>query len=134
MPTTLASPAEPREPSRLARLAVAALACILTVSILGSAAFLWQNRAQAQDRDRRIQSFVSRLAVLRADEIAERAEALRETPQDARRVITAVLKRLRRERSPRIRLASVRLIQAFTQDDPRIAERLFELRGSPDET
>src|SRR5262245_30710669 len=106
--STPASP-EPREPGLLARAAMIVLACVLTVSIAGSALFLWQARSRAHDRYARIQKFVDRLGLLSPQEIAERAAALRETPEDARRVIPAVLKRLRHERSPRLRLACVRL-------------------------
>lgn len=110
------------------------LAAMLTVAIVGSAVLLWHLRTRHRNRYYSINRFVNQLDLLGPAEIAERAAFLRDHPDDARQVVTSVLRRLRRERSGRARLACVRLVQAFAPDDARVADRLFELRGVADET
>lgn len=132
--TSTSLAAAPQEPGFMRRLGVAALACGLTVCILGSAAFLVWHRARNRTEDMRIERFIDSLALRTASDIAERAALLRENPDEAHRVVKAVMRELRRNPTPRMRLACVRLAQAFAGHDARVAERLFELRALPDET
>ncbi len=110
------------------RVLVAVSACVLTVSIVGSAAFLWFRIQERRELRTRVQGFISSLENRTDAELADRAAQLREKPKVAEYVLPEIRRALRASRSEDQLCAVIRLCEAFV-DRREIESALFELRG-----
>lgn len=123
-------PAEP--PEHVAgfwgRVLVAVSACVLTVSIVGSAAFLWFRIQERREIRARVQGFITSLENRTDAELADRAAQLHEKPKVAEFVLPEIRHALRASRSEDQLCAVIRLCEAFV-DRREIETALFELRG-----
>ncbi len=108
-------------------------ACVLTVSIVGSIAYL---SFRAYDRFAyrdRVRAFVSALQNRTNDELDEVTRQLLQKPKLARYVLPEVLKSIRNRSSERQHVAAIRVSQAFLTKN-RIRTALFALTNDPRET
>lgn len=110
------------------RALVAVSACVLTVSIVGSAAFLWFRIQERRELRTRVQGFIASLENRTDAELADRAAQLREKPKVAEYVLPEIRRALRASRSEDQLCAVIRLCEAFV-DRREIETALFELRG-----
>jgi hypothetical protein len=109
---------------------VASTACVLTVTILGSIGILgWRfyDRRQLQER---VRTFVSSLQNRTPEELAERAESLKERPKVARYVLPEIQRAIVAAPSEQQQWSAIRIAEAFIEHTP-IQDSLFELRASP---
>lgn len=110
------------------RVLVAVSACVLTVSIVGSAAFLWFRIQERRELRTRVQGFIASLENRTDAELADRAAQLRGKPKVAEYVLPEIRRALRASRSEDQLCAVIRLCEAFV-DRREIETALFELRG-----
>ena len=107
-------------------------ACVLTVSIVGSIAYLsFRPYDRFAYRDR-VRAFVSALQNRTHDELDEVTRQLLQKPKLARYVLPEVLKSIRNRSSERQQVAAIRVSVAFL-DKNRIRTALFELATDPRE-
>lgn len=111
---------------------VATTACILTVTILGSIGILgWRFYDRWQLRQR-VRDIVSSLQNRTPEELAERAEQLKEHPKVARYVLPQIREAIARSPSEQQQWSAIRIAEAFI-DDASMEESLYRLRSSPRE-
>lgn len=121
---------QPKEGSWIGPLLVAVTACVLTVTILGSIGILGWRFNEKRQLQNRVRSFVSSLQNRNADELAERAESLKERPKVARYVLPEIQRAIATAPSEQQKWSAIRVAEAFIEHPP-IQESLFELRSSP---
>lgn len=111
---------------------VAVTACILTVTILGSIGILgWKFYDQWQLKQR-VRAVVASLQNRTPEELAEKAEQLKEHPKVARYVLPQIREAIVRSPSEQQQWSAIRIAEAFI-DDKSIEKCLFRLRTSPRE-
>jgi len=113
--------------------AVGCLACGLTVTIVGSLAYLAFRKLERDDTERRIAQFVSALENRSPEELTYAVRELQQRPGLARRVLPAILVAAQKSGSERQQLAAVSLCRAFV-DNPQVEEALFRIRLARTET
>lgn len=106
---------------------------ILILVIAGSGGWLYYRQDQKADLRRRTMTFIASLETMTEQELDGHVAALRATPEEARRIVPAVLREIRHGGSERVRRGGARLVGAFVSEDAKLARRLFELRASSDE-
>jgi hypothetical protein len=105
------------------------VACALTVSIVGSAAYLGIRTYRQREERARIGAFVAALEHRNREELKHVVDELRKRPGLAGRVVPTVLRAARRDGSPSRQLAAVEVAAAFA-DDERVEQALVDLRLS----
>lgn len=111
---------------------VATTACILTVTILGSIGILgWRFYDQWQLNER-VRAIISSLPNRTPEELAERAEQLKERPKVARYVLPQIRDAIVKSQSEQQQWAAIRIAEAFI-NDKSMEKCLFRLRTSPRE-
>lgn len=112
---------------------VAAGACVLTVTIVGSAAFLayrvydrYQLRAQVRD-------VVDSLQNRSPAELAEKAALIKKHPKAATVVLPEILRSLRQSKSEQQQCSAIQVLRAFA-NHKRVQKTLFRLRKDPRES
>ncbi|HWL93013.1 MAG TPA: hypothetical protein VNT79_05730 [Phycisphaerae bacterium] len=112
---------------------VSICACLLTVSIVGSAAYLvWRVVDRRQIRDR-VEAFVASLESRTPEELAERARSLKQLPKVARHVLPEIIRTIRQSKSENRQRAAVEISKAFLDNDA-IVKTLSALAADPRET
>ncbi|MBN2561454.1 MAG: hypothetical protein JXQ75_11050 [Phycisphaerae bacterium] len=106
---------------------VAACACVLTVAIIGSAAFLTYRVYSRYRMQAQVRSVVASLQNRTPDELAEKAAQIRAHPKVARLVLPEVLKSLRHSRSEKQQCSVIQILKVFL-DDRHVEQALFHLR------
>lgn len=106
---------------------VAACACVLTVAIVGSAAFLTYNIYSRLTLRSQVRSIVASLQNRTPDELAQKAAQVKDRPKVARVVLPEVLKSLRDSTSEQQQYSAIQILQVFV-DHKRVEQALFQLR------
>lgn len=114
-------------------LVIGAASCVLTVSIVGSLAYIAIRSYRNREDRARILQFVGSLENRTAAELDHAAQELRRRPGLAGRVLPAVVSAARRSGVERRQLGAIRLCSAFI-DDTQVQDALFKLRLSLNET
>lgn len=125
-------PAAPRR-EWVGHLLVGLVTCALTVSIVGSIAYLVINRMRLTEHDRRIRDFVGSMENRSRDELSYAVQQLRTHEKVADRVLPMILQAAERGGTERQRLAGVELAAEFVSRE-RVEKLLFDLRRSTSET
>jgi len=112
-------------------LVAGALACALTVSIVGSVAYLGIDYYRKREERRRIADFVAALEHRSPQELAYITDELKKRRGLASRVIPTVLHSAKRDGSHQRQIAAVEVSEAFI-DEPRVEDAFFALRLSRD--
>lgn len=107
---------------------VGALACALTVSIVGSVAFLAIRSYRSRAYDARIQQFVQSLENRSAAELVHTTQELTKRPGVAKQLLPTLLATAEGRGPERRRLAAVQLCGAMVGSDDRVEKSLFALR------
>ncbi len=113
-------------------LVAAALACALTVSIVGSIAYLGIDYYRKREERQRISDFVSALEHRSPQELSTIVDELKKRRGLASRVIPTVLRTAKRDGSHQRQVAAVEVSEAFI-DEPGVEDAFFALRLSRDE-
>ena len=106
---------------------VSASACLLTVSIVGSGAFLIYKAYQRYETKTKVRAFIGSLENRTPEELADRVAVLKERPKLAEYVLPELRRTLASATSERQLCAAIEVSRAFL-DNPRIGRSLFELR------
>jgi len=106
---------------------VAACACLLTVAIVGSAAFLTYRIYDRHQWRIRVRSVVASLQNRTPEELSEKAAQVKASPKLARLVLPEVLKSLRDSKSEQQQCSAIRIMQVFV-DHKSVEKTLFRLR------
>ena len=121
-----ASPGASRRDSLWGRVLVALSACVLTVSIVGSIAWLSSKAYERRSYQEKVRQFVGGLENRSAEELDHWAAQLRSRKTLARYVLPQLLDVLRGDGPERQRLAAIRVARAFL-DKNRIRSALLEM-------
>ena len=108
-------------------LLVSASACLLTVSIVGSAVFLFYKTYQRYETKSKVRAFIESLENRTPEELEDRVTQLKERPKLAEHVLPELRRTLASATSERQLCAAIEVASAFL-DNPRIGRALFELR------
>lgn len=111
----------------LGHIVAGTLACALTVSIVGSAAYLGIDSYRKREERKRVGEFVAALEHRNRDEISHIIDELKKRPGLAGRVVPTILRAAQREGTPTRQLAAVEVAAAFI-DDARVEKALVGLR------
>lgn len=113
-------------------LLAALIACALTVSIVGSIAYLGIDYYRKREERQRIADFVSALEHRSPQELAYIVDELQKRRGLASRVIPTVLRTAKRDGSHQRQVAAVEVSEAFI-GEPGVEDAFFALRLSRDE-
>lgn len=108
------------------------IACALTVSIVGSIAYLGIDYYRKREERQRISDFVSALEHRSSQELAYIVDELKKRRGLASRVIPTVLRTAKRDGSHQRQVAAVEVGEAFI-GEPGVEDAFFALRLSRDE-
>ena len=111
---------------------VATTACILTVTILGSIGILGWRFYERRQLQQRVRDVVSSLQNRKPEELAEKAEQLKERPKVARYVLPQIREAIVRAPSEQQQWSAIRIAEAFIHERS-VEKSLFRLRKSPKE-
>lgn len=114
-------------------LLVSASACLLTVSILGSAVVLGYKAYRRYEMKSRVRGFISSLENRTPEELADRAEELKQRPKVAQYILPELKRAIANARSEGQLCAAIEISRAFISHHS-IERALFELRRDPRET
>lgn len=111
---------------------VATTACILTITILGSIGILGFRFYERWQLKERVREFVSGLQNRTPEELAEKAEQLKEHPKVAKFVLPQIRAAIANSPSEQQQWSAIRVAEAFIHE-PSMEKSLFRLRSSPRE-
>ena len=113
-------------------LLVAMTACILTITILGSIGILGWRFYERHQLEERVRTFISSLQNRTPEELAERAEQLKDRPKVTKFVLPQIRAAIASSPSEQQQWSAIRVAEAFIHE-PTIEKSLFRLRTSPRE-
>lgn len=126
-------PSPPPSSGVWGHLLVSASACLLTISILGSAVVLGYKGYRRYELKTKVRGFISSLENRTPEELAERADELRQRPKVAQHVLPELKRALANARSERQLCATIEISRAFLTHRS-VEGAIFDLRQDPRES